>query len=124
MFIIYRTNAAKNGAACCNASQIVKLKCICCSIFMFYSVLSWYIVSSNTTENLFCRVTKIVDLPSVSTCRATSFDCLRHIHLSLRQGTTYLSMTSKSYPLSYFEHNWNWGFSSTFIQKLCYNIFL
>ena len=27
---------------------------------------------------------KIVDLPGISTSRVTSFDCLRHIHLSFR----------------------------------------
>ena len=41
-------------------------------------------------------MTKIVDLPRVSTCCATSVEFLRHIHLSLRQGTTYRSMTSDS----------------------------
>ena len=41
------------------------------------------------------RARKIVNLSFVSTCRATSFECLRHIHLSLRQGTTCPSMTSK-----------------------------
>ena len=33
-------------------------------------------------------------LLGVSTCRATSFECLRHIHLSLRQSMTYPCITS------------------------------
>ena len=45
------------------------------------------------------------------TCRATSFECLRHIHHNLRQSMTYPSMTLKPYSLSYFEHNSNWYFS-------------
>ena len=43
--------------------------------------------------SLFCRETKTVDLPSVLTCRVTSFVYLRHIHLSSRQGTTYPRLT-------------------------------
>ena len=49
-----------------------------------------------------CRAIKIVDIPGVSACRATSFEYLRHIHLSLRQATTYPSITSKSCSLSYY----------------------
>ena len=71
---------------------------------------SWYNVTTDATWKL-CRSTKIVLLLGVSTCRAASFKCLRHIHLSLRQSTTYPSMTSKPYSLSYFEHNSNWYFS-------------
>ena len=55
--------------------------------------------------------TKIVDLSGVSTCCVTSFECLQHIHLSLQQGMTDPSMTSKSCSLSYFEHSSNWFFS-------------
>ena len=46
-----------------------------------------------------------------STCRATSFECFRHIQLGLQQSPTYPSMTSKPYSLSYFEHSSNWYFS-------------
>ena len=46
---------------------------------------------------------RIVDLPGDSTCRTTSFECLQHIHLSKRQGTTCPSMMSKSSSLSYFD---------------------
>ena len=59
---------------------------------------------------------KIVDLTGVSTCRATPFVCLRHIHLSLRQGTTYPSMTSKS--CSYFEHSSQIG-TFQYVQSEC-----
>ena len=34
-FIIYRTNAAQHGEACRNSSRVVKLKCLCCSIYEF-----------------------------------------------------------------------------------------
>ena len=46
---------------------------------------------------------KIVDLPGISTCRATLFECVRHIDLILRQGATDPRMTSKSCSLLYFE---------------------
>ena len=36
-----------------------------------------------------CRLTKIADLPCVSICRATVFECFPHIRLSLRQGTHF-----------------------------------
>ena len=65
---------------------------------------------------LSCRTTKIVLSIAVSTCRAISFLYLRHIHLSSRQGTTYLSMTSKSCCLSHFEHSLNW---CSYIHSLC-----
>ena len=107
-FMIYPTNAEKNDAACRNTSQVIKLK-----IHLFQHLLvfqSWYNVTTDATWKL-CRATKIVLLLGVSTCRATSFECLRHIRLNLRQSTTYPSMTSKSYSSSYFEHSSNWYFS-------------
>ena len=56
---------------------------------------SWYKVTTDAIGKL-CRATKTVLLLGVSTCHTTSFECLRHIHLSLQQSMTYLSMTSKS----------------------------
>ena len=50
-------------------------------------------------------------LTGVSTCHVWSFECLRHIHLSLWQRTTCWSMTSKPCSLSYFENSSNWYFS-------------
>ena len=49
------------------------------------------------------RDKKTVNLQGVSTCRAASFKCILHIHLSLRQGMTYQSLTSISCSLSHFE---------------------
>ena len=65
-----------------------------------------------------CRATKIVLLFGVSTCRATSLECLRHIHLSLRQSTT-----SKPYSLSYFEHSSNWYLSTHSLWRYIINTF-
>ena len=56
------------------------------------------------TWKLSCRATGIVLLLGVSTCRVASFECLR-------QSTTYPSMASKPYSLSYFEHSLNWYIS-------------
>ena len=50
-------------------------------------------------------------LHGFSTCRATSFEIFRHIHLSLRQVTTYPSITSKLWSLSYFEYSSSQYFS-------------
>ena len=102
-FIIYQKNAA-NVAACHNTSQVIKPKL---RLLQYLSILqSWRNVTSDATLKL-CRATKFADLPGVSTCRATSFECLRHIHLSLRQGTTDPSITSKSWSVSYFEDSSN-----------------
>ena len=80
------------------------------SIAAFIVLQSWYNVTIVATSKL-RRATKIVLLPGVPTCRATSFECLGYIHLSLLQSTTYPSMTSRPYSLSYFEHSSNWYFS-------------
>ena len=71
---------------------------------------SWYDVTTDATWKL-CRATKIFLLLGVSASRATSFERWRHIYLSLRQSTTYLSMTSKPYSLSYFGRSSNRYFS-------------
>ena len=108
MFYNIPDECRENDAACRNTSQVVKLKI---NLLQHLLVLqSLYNVTTNATWKL-CRATKIVLLLSVSTCRATSFECLRHIHLSLRQSTTYRSMTLKAYSLSYSEHGSNWYFS-------------
>ena len=70
-----------------------------------------YNVTTDATWKINLSREKIVLLLGVSACRATSFDCLRHIHHSLRQSTSYPSITSKLYSLSYFEHSSNWYFS-------------
>ena len=57
------------------------------------------------------KFTKIVDFLGISTCRVTSFECLRHIHLSLQHDTINPSMVSNSCALSYFEQSLNWYFS-------------
>ena len=45
-------------------------------------------------DKIRCRTTEIVALLGVSTCRATSIECLRHVLISLRQSTTFPSMRS------------------------------
>ena len=100
--VIYQTKVADDGAARCSTSEVVKLKI---RILQDPCVLLSYNVTTCTTRNscckteYFCRAAKYVDFPGVLTC------CLRHVHLSLRQATTYLTMTSKSCSLSYFEHS-------------------
>ena len=99
-FIIYRTNAsAQHNATCHNSSQAVNLKM---SLLQYLWVLqSWYNVTFIQQQSyVVCRATDTVDLPCVLSCCATWFECLRHVHLSLRQGTTCPSMTSKSFSLS------------------------
>ena len=56
----------------------------------------------------------------VFTCLTTSFECLRHIYLSLQQGTTYPCMTSKSLSKS-CSHILNMARTGTFqyIQSAC-----
>ena len=58
-----------------------------------------------TRQDEFGCFTKMVALPDVLTCRAALFECLRHIHFSSRQSTTYQSMMSKFCSPSYFEHS-------------------
>ena len=92
--LLYRATSRK--------SQIIKLKMYFCSIL---------IICSNDVRLKVMSCDKIGDLPCISSCGSTSFECLRHIHLSLGQGTTDQGMTSKSSPLSYFEQSSNWYFS-------------
>ena len=78
-----------------------------CSIYMFFSkgkcslhcdmkVMSCDKINLTRSKN--CWLTWCLNLLH-DIHGTTSFECLRHIHLSLRQGTTYPSMTSKSYSL-------------------------
>ena len=95
------------SAARCNMLQYftgsqTKNGCIAASI-CFTVMLLW--------KSCRGKFTKIVDLSGVSIYHVTSFECLRHVNLSLRQRTTCLSMTSKSCSLSYFEHSSDWYFS-------------
>ena len=98
----------KDDAAWRNTSQVVKLKIHL--LQHLFILQSWYNVTTNATWKL-CLATKIVLLLDISTCRKTSFESLRYIHLSLRQCATYQTMTSKPYSLSYFEHRSKWYFS-------------
>ena len=82
----------------------------------------WYNATSNWCNMKVMSRDKIVPLPGVSTCRPTSLECLQHIHFSLRQSTTYPSMTSKSRSLSYFEHSSNWNFHYIQFFKKVYTI--
>ena len=80
--------------ACRNASQVVKLK-------VHHGIT--YLPTRHESHKINLSRDQIVALPDVSICRATSFECLRHIYLSLRRSTTYPSMVSKSWSLLYFE---------------------
>ena len=59
----------------------------------------------NLSWNKNCCLTWCFNLSWDIVWIGTSFEYLRHIHVSMRQKTTYSSMTSKSCSLSYFEYN-------------------
>ena len=97
------------------------------------SSVSHYRCNSSLNSDGIVIMTKLVKIPSkstknvlllgVSTCCATSFECLRHIRLSLQQNTAYPSMTSKPYSLSHFEHCLNWYFSIHSLWQYIINSF-
>ena len=84
---------------------------------------SWCNVTSNATWKLNLLCDKIVALSAVLTCRATLFECLPHIHLSLRQSTTYPSMMSKSCALIIFWTQLDLILLSTFTRDVYYKPF-
>ena len=68
---------------CRNSSQVVKLYM---RLLQHPSLLPVIVnVAYVSWPNEFCRATKIIGLSGVSTCHATAFKSLRHIHVSLRQ---------------------------------------
>ena len=115
----------KNDAACCNASQVVKLKVHLLQHLLVLQLLynvstnaTWKVMSCgkiNLSRDKHCPLTWCFNLSRDITWM------LGHNHLSLRQSTTYPSTTSKPYSLSYLEHSSNW-YVSIHSLKVYYKI--
>ena len=68
----FRGRKTKNGCIVASVSIIVLIWC------------------NLIRDKKFISRDKNVDLPGILTCRTTLFECLRYIHLSLQESTTYV----------------------------------